>query len=517
MTTRACNLVATFVSVVALCATAEPSLTLGGKDVALFSRGAGEKTVRPVVADAPEGAVMDGVMTRFGDGHEVAALKPLSSDALRFDIKEVGYYTIVARLVGAGGAILAEATNTYAVTPPIPERPNELGVCFHSSHCERRDAWDISFDLLDTAGFARIRDDLSWGSVERKKGEYGIPARIDKTVALCQEHGIKPLYIFGYPSPAYKDYKKGFPTNDITRTACAEAMAFAVGHFRGKVFDWELWNEPNQAHPVNDYLPLAKVVYPRVKAVAPEINLITGGGSGAGGGVGGGYIYPVLNAGGREFQDGWSAHPYMAPRNTPDLGYRGGPPLARASLPCCLEANLKWGRASNPGQKPLQFWITEYGWFTNSKGVSEELQAAYLARALLICRRHGLDTGLFFYDFMDDGLDPEEKEHHFGIVRHDFSPKPSFQAIAVFASLFANKRTVSSCSPAKDAYVLTCGEKCATVTAIWSVAPTKVEIDWFAPRENLVMLDWQGRRLDVPSGEKLCLDACEMPVYFIEK
>ena len=118
---------------------------------------------------------------------------------------------------------------------------------------------------------------------------------------------------------------------------------------------------------------------------------------------------------------------------------------------------------------------------------------------------------------MDDGLDPEEKEHHFGIARYDFSPKPSFQAIAVFASLFANKRAVSSYSPAKDAYVLTCGEKCATVTAIWSVAPTKIEIDWFAPRENLVMLDWQGRRLDVPSGEKLCLDACEMPVYFIEK
>jgi hypothetical protein len=118
---------------------------------------------------------------------------------------------------------------------------------------------------------------------------------------------------------------------------------------------------------------------------------------------------------------------------------------------------------------------------------------------------------------MDDGLDPEEKEHHFGIVRHDFSPKPSFQAIAVFASLFANKRALSSFSPAKDAYVLTCGEKRATVTAIWSVAPTKIEIDWFAPRENLAMLDWQGRRLEVPSGEKLCLDASEMPVYFIEK
>ena len=116
---------------------------------------------------------------------------------------------------------------------------------------------------------------------------------------------------------------------------------------------------------------------------------------------------------------------------------------------------------------------------------------------------------------MDDGLDPEEPEHHFGIVRHDFSPKPSFQAIAVFASLFANKRALSSFSPAKDTYVLTCGEKCATVTAIWGVEPTDIEIDWPAPRKNLAMLDWQGRRLPTPAGDKLRCKADKLPIYLV--
>ena len=496
------------------CMSAAPSVTLGGKNMPLVSCGAGVKTVMPLVVDAPDGTRVDGTLTRTGDGFRIEAERPLAAASLRFDVKDVGYYEIVARLVDAKGAIIAATTNNYAVTPAIPERPSELGVCFHSHHYERRDAWDIAFFLLDTGGFSRIRDDLEWGRVERERGKYQIPARIDKTVDMCIEHGIKPLYIFGYPSPAYTDYKKGFPTNDATRTACAEAMAFAVEHFRGRVTEWELWNEPNQAHPVNDYLPLAKIVYPRVKAAAPEITFITGGGSGPGGGIGGGFICPVLKAGGRGFQDGWSAHPYVSPY-TPDLGYKGGPPLARASLPCCLAANLGWAKANKTGEKPLQFWITELGW-PDIAVKSELLQAAYVVRSFLIAREYGLDTGLYIYDFQDDGVDPNDKEHHFGITRYDFSPKPAYQAIAVYASLFGNRKKISCIQPGRNVRVLSCGEKGATVTAIWGAEPTEVAIDWPASRKNLTMVDWQGRRLPMPTGDRLRLRADVLPVYLVE-
>ncbi len=506
---------ALFASLPASAETAGPSLTLGGRDVPLYSRGVGVKTISPIVAEAPGGAVLDGSLTRADDGLEVAAQKPLSGSSLRFGVNEVGYYTLVARLVGADGAILASATNGYAVTPPIPERPSEQGVCFHSRKYERRNAWDIAFDMLNAAGFSRIRDDLAWGRVERKRGQYRIPANSDRVVEECCRHGIKPLLIFGYPSPAYKDYKKGFPSNDTTRVACAEAMAFAVEHFRGKVAEWELWNEPNKAHPVKDYLPLAKIVYPRVKSVAPEITFISCGGAGAGGGIGGGFIRPILNNGGREFQDGWSAHPYVSP-HTPEWGYRGGRPLARASIPCSLAANLGWGKAGKAGEKPLSFWITELGW-PDIAVKSETLQAAYIVRSFLIAREYGLDTGLYIYDFQDDGLDPAEKEHHFGIIRHDFSPKSAYQAMAVYASLFGNKKTMSCVNPAEGVRVLTCGEKGATVTAVWGVEPTDIEIVRPAPRESLVMLDWQGRMLPVPAGGKLRIKAGVLPVYVVER
>ncbi len=114
-------LVGAMASLTSLPASAEaagPALTLGGKDVPLYSRGSGVKTISPIVAKAPDGAVLDGILTRADDGLEVAAQKPLSGNSLRFDVKEVGYYTLVARLVGADGEILASATNGYAVTPP---------------------------------------------------------------------------------------------------------------------------------------------------------------------------------------------------------------------------------------------------------------------------------------------------------------------------------------------------------------------------------------------------------------
>ncbi len=123
-----------------LFAAAEPTVTLGGKDMPLFSRGAGIKTIKPIVADAPRGSFLVGTMTRADDGLAVASMHPFAADTLRFDVREVGYYALEARLMDADGSVLAAATNDYAVTPPIPERPSELGVCFHSSHCARRDA-----------------------------------------------------------------------------------------------------------------------------------------------------------------------------------------------------------------------------------------------------------------------------------------------------------------------------------------------------------------------------------------
>lgn len=87
-------------------------------------------------------------------------------------------------------------------------------------------------------------------------------------------------------------------------------------------------------------------------------------------------------------------------------------------------------------KKELSVWVTEIGW--NSTTNLDIEQAAYLARTYLLSRRHYMSPGVFWYDFQNDGDTPDNIEHNFGLLRSDFSPKPSYQAAAVVASLLKN-------------------------------------------------------------------------------
>ena len=61
-------------------------------------------------------------------------------------------------------------------------------------------------------------------------------------------------------------------------------------------------------------------------------------------------------------------------------------------------------------------------------GVSERAAGIYLPRLLL----NNFDQGVartFLYEFMDGGADPADGEHHYGLVRHDGTPKPAYDAI----------------------------------------------------------------------------------------
>lgn len=62
-------------------------------------------------------------------------------------------------------------------------------------------------------------------------------------------------------------------------------------------------------------------------------------------------------------------------------------------------------------------------------GVSERAASIYLPRMLL----HNFSEGVartFLYQLLDGGDEPGNWEHHFGLVRHDDTPKPAFTAIA---------------------------------------------------------------------------------------
>lgn len=84
-----------------------------------------------------------------------------------------------------------------------------------------------------------------------------------------------------------------------------------------------------------------------------------------------------------------------------------------------------------PG-KPV--WVTEYGFHNTvadpaANPVSERAAAKYLPRFATLLFQASPAGKHFLYELVDEGTDPTEREHHFGLLRHDLTPKPAYGAI----------------------------------------------------------------------------------------
>ncbi|HLD63085.1 MAG TPA: LamG domain-containing protein, partial [Candidatus Norongarragalinales archaeon] len=103
--------------------------------------------------------------------------------------------------------------------------------------------------------------------------------------------------------------------------------------------------------------------------------------------------------------------------------------------------------------KPL--YLTEIGYHTGLSvtdphaPVTETVQAKYLPRALLTAMNAGYQRA-YIYEFLDEGTNATNLQHHFGIVRNDGTPKPAFTALKNFVALLAEPG--SNFSPSKLTY-----------------------------------------------------------------
>ena len=84
--------------------------------------------------------------------------------------------------------------------------------------------------------------------------------------------------------------------------------------------------------------------------------------------------------------------------------------------------DLRRYRAAAPG---LPTWVTETGYFTSKgvDGVSENVQAEYLLETLVYNAQHAVSR-TYLYELLDQRED-NDSEHHYGLFRTDFSPKPA--------------------------------------------------------------------------------------------
>jgi hypothetical protein len=359
-----------------------------------------------------------------------------------------------------------------------PTSPFGMGVyLYRYAHPEQMDR---AAALAQAAGCKWSREEFLWHRIEPRRGEFDW-SFYDAVVETATRHGICIYGLIDYWSEWAEAYTPA-GIADYARYCTA-----LVSRYRDRIKHWEVWNEPNiffWQGPREMYVDLLKAAYQAIKAADPEAQVL--GCSTAG--IDTGFIRMVAERGG--IYDLLTIHPYRG-----SLDDRG---FIRE-----LQETAALTEALYGDPKPV--WITEMGWSTQVQGgVSERQQAGLLARCYLAAVASGACQNISWYDFREDGADPFYNEHHFGVLRHDLTPKPAYRAFATVARRLAGRTSPEPLDAGEGvlAYRFT-GPGRSPVVAIWSPETART-LALRVPGE-VTAIDLMGTATPLPCQEGIAL------------
>ncbi|MFG0247270.1 MAG: hypothetical protein ACF8OB_00170 [Phycisphaeraceae bacterium JB051] len=291
---------------------------------------------------------------------------------------------------------LKEQANNY-VPKMTPPKPFMFGIGTHLGKQFVNETPEHSIELAKQAGFSHIRDEILWRDVEKKKGEYQIPAYAKDMIDLCEKQNIQPLIILLYGN-AIHDKNLGHPKEGEPLEAYIRYAEFVVGQLKGRVKTYEIWNEwdmglgyPRQKNgkriagdPV-EYANFVKAVYPRLKAIDPDAKFLAGGHA-ALSLRHSDWFERCLGAGLANYCDGLSMHTYTRPYDSPEYWYDW-----------VTQMQIRFSEQFNGGE-PLPFYITETAWYTKSDAkVDHTTQAQFLSRMYLMAKTRPFIRGIWYF------------------------------------------------------------------------------------------------------------------------
>ncbi|HYF59242.1 MAG TPA: cellulase family glycosylhydrolase [Burkholderiaceae bacterium] len=288
-------------------------------------------------------------------------------------------------------------------------------------------------------GVRWVRFDFDWSAIQPDGPRGWALERFDSVVDRLADAGMAVLGLLAY-TPAWARRRastKFHPPADPREFA--EFAGRLATRYRGRgVRAWEIWNEPNLGRfwrPIPDaagYVRLLSAASTAIRAADPTATIVTGGlaqprrAPDAIDAVG--FVRALYAHGASGTFDALGNHPYTAPA-IPGDG-------------CCDNwSRMDDGAASVRGLmrahgdagKPV--WITEYGAPTHGRDafgttVPEPRQARMLEAAYREAARADWIGPVFWYNLRDfcPPAQDSSTECHYGLLRHDGSPKPAWHA-----------------------------------------------------------------------------------------
>ena len=404
------------------------------------------------------------------------------------------FAAVVLQVLTAVGPVLGDIASL-----PHPAIPNGFGVNIHFTRQSR------DLDMIAEGGFKFIRMDLSWSGVEKSKGVYDFDkSGYDALTKGCAERGIHIVYILDYSNKLYEE-DRSVRTEDGRKAFAAFAEA-AAKRYGGQGILWEIWNEPNIKQfwtpqpSVEDYCKLVEETAPRIRAADPGSQVVAGATSQ----IPMSWLEDCFKAGLLKWIDVLSVHPYRSKApETVVADYAKLRELIKQYAPAGKEVPVisgEWG-------------YSNINW--DKSRLTEQQQAEYLARMFLINLHQGVPVSIW-YDWKNDGADPNEREHNFGTVSRDLNPKAAYLAVRVLSSTLAGysiDRRLDLGSEEDFAFRLTNGQNEAI--AFWTLGQKHTVTLPVEPTEVTLVGTYGGKVVMSWKTGNLKLRAEQSPQYLL--
>ncbi|UQZ82690.1 hypothetical protein SK3146_01849 [Paenibacillus konkukensis] len=382
------------------------------------------------IADDQGVSLRTGSIPVGADGHAPLSVQDLGP----------GFYNLTFSSV-IDGQTVTHTTTFGIVTPPPADALSPgsfFGISTHFGHYKSLE--DGLMNALATIGYGHVRSDVNWSLIEKQPGVYnwaGYDFEAKSQQAL--DLGMTPQGVLAYNNANYDNGKT--PSSAAGLAAFGQFGKAAAAHYMGKVSDFNIYNEFNGTGFNNGacgttaacYVQMLQAMYGPIHEGNPDANVM-------------GPITSTIDdnwnnaffaAGGINYIDTFATNVYgyaLEGANTPPEHT-----LLVSKLPALVQ-QVKQAA----GSRNVPVWITENGWPTYAPGSTELQQADNLVRAQVLAKAAGVDV-FNWYSAMDDGTDPNNREHHFGLFRQPVAgvagvaPKPGAIANAVLIRAVTGK------------------------------------------------------------------------------
>ncbi len=399
-----------------------------------------------------------------------------------------GWYQLQITLRDGEHTLLTQKINlAWISAPPATGFDSSFGVDLNLAELSSAQT-ENSGQLMELAGIHWIRQEFEWRKIQPQPDQWDWKDSDNAAISAKRFH-LDTLGVLNH----CPDWSKS-STGDRNKLF-AEFVSQVITRYKDKIKSWEIpinFTDDSSTTTPEQYAGLLKTAFRAAKDADPQCNIIVP----ARWDEDTTFINQLLKAGGGDSLDGIVLHPNQKQitENT-------------AQVSQLLE---QYGKGK-------EIWLTGIGWPTHSSDNPGEdsytAQASALVRSYILSCYSATADKVFWNTFRDSGSSTEDMKHLEGILESDFSPKPSYVALANMARQLNGYDFVSTLNLGNDCSVYAFKKDNQSLLVAWRTSGS-VTVGMKSDANSLKVTDLYGNTITLlPIDKDISVTLTDSPVY----